>query len=171
MTTGDISDGAPSAAQKSAATDAASLMTSARRAALATLDRASGYPYVSLVTIAIDANGSPLMLLSRLARHTQNLEADPRASLLFEPANLTEGDPLALARVTVMGKAAPTPNTTDPNTTARAKFLAHHPEAEMYASFSDFAFYALAPQSAHFIGGFGRIIEIPAPTLTAAILA
>ncbi|MEQ1695978.1 MAG: pyridoxamine 5'-phosphate oxidase family protein, partial [Hyphomicrobiaceae bacterium] len=158
MTSGDISRNGPSAATQSAATDAATLMTGARRAALATLDRTSGHPYVSLVTIAVDANGSPLMLLSRLAKHTQNLEADPRASLLFEPASATGSDPLASARVTVMGVASPTPSPT-----ARAKFLQHHPDAEMYASFGDFAFYALTLQSAHFIGGFGRIIEIPAP--------
>ena len=166
MTTGDISRDGPSATASAAAIDASRLMINARRAALATLDRISGHPYVSLVTIAIDANGSPLMLLSRLAKHTQNLEADPRASLLFEPANIAQGDPLASARVTVIGSVSPTSSPT-----ARTKFLAHHPDAEMYASFSDFAFYALPPQSAHFIGGFGRIIEIPGPTLTSAVIA
>lgn len=165
MTSGDISRNGPSAAVQSAATDAASLMTGARRAALATLDRTTGHPYVSLVTIALDVSGAPLLLLSHLAKHTQNLVADPRASLLFEPANVSEGDPLALARVTVMGTASPTPSPT-----ARASFLANHPDAGMYASFSDFAFYALTAQSAHFIGGFGRIIEIPGPTLTAAVV-
>lgn len=166
MTTGDISRGAPSAAVSAAASDAAYLIINARRAALATLDRTSGHPYVSLVTVAIDTHGDPIMLLSRLAKHTQNLEAGPRTSLLFEPTDVSDGGPLAGARVTVMGHASPTPSPT-----ARAKFLAHHPDAEMYASFSDFAFYALAPQSAHFIGGFGRIIEIPGPTLVAAIVA
>jgi heme iron utilization protein len=166
MTAGDISRDTPSSAARAAASDASRLMINARRAALATLDRSTGHPYVSLVTVAIDANGSPLMLLSRLAKHTQNLEAEPRASLLFEPANAAQGDPLASARVTVMGNASPTPSET-----ARAKFLHHHPDAAMYASFADFAFYALSPQSAHFIGGFGRIIEIPSPTLIAAITA
>lgn len=166
MTTGDIPKGTPSAALSAAATDAARLIIHARRAALATLDRTSGHPYVSLVTIATGADGTPTMLLSRLAKHTQNLETNPRTSLLFEPANPTVGDPLAIARVTVMGQASPTASPT-----ARAKFLSHHPDADMYASFGDFAFYTLAPQSAHFIGGFGRIIEIPGPVLTAAVLA
>lgn len=150
----------------SAATGAAKLMTAARTAALATLDHTTGHPYVSLVTVALLAGGSPLMLLSQLARHTQNLNADSRASLLFEPAGVPEGDPLAIARVTVVGRAAPTP---DPS--ARARFLANHPDAGMYASFADFRFFELPPQSAHFIGGFGRIIEIPGPDLVAALTA
>ena len=162
MTTGDISSNGPSEATKAAA----NLIINARRAALATLHRTSVHPYVSLVTIAIDNNGWPLMLLSRLAKHTQNLEANPRASLLFEAPNVNGADPLASARVTVMGLASPTSSTT-----ARARFLTHHPDAEMYASFSDFAFYAFATHSAHFIGGFGRIFEIPGPALTAAIHA
>jgi len=154
-----------SSAATVAAIDAARLITGAKRAALATLDRTTGHPYVSLVTVAISRQGAPLMLLSQLAKHTQNLDADSRASLLFEPTGVAEGDPLALARVTVMGKAAPT---TDPN--ARPTFLANHPDAELYAAFADFRFFSLPPQSAHFIGGFGRIIEIPGTALVAALL-
>jgi len=155
-----------SPASTAAALDAARLMTGAKRAALATLDRTTGHPYVSLVTVAISREGAPLMLLSQLAKHTRNLDADSRASLLFEPTGVAEGDPLALARVTVMGNAAPT---LDPS--ARPTFLANHPDAEMYASFADFRFFSLPPQSAHFIGGFGRIVEIPGPALLAALTA
>ena len=151
-------------ASSSPAVSAARLMLAAKRAALATLDLATGHPYVSLVTIAISPGGEPVMLLSELAKHTQNLNADSRASLLFEPVGLAEGDPLALARVTVMGNATPTP---DP--AARTQFLAHQPEAEMYASFTDFRFFALPPVSAHYIGGFGRIVTIPGPDLIAAL--
>ena len=122
-----------------AAADAARLMRMQHACALATLDAASGLPYVSLVTVALDDDGAPLLLIWRLARHTQNLDADPRSSLLFTPTGIVTGDPLAAARVTVMGTLAPTRSPT-----ARVRFLASHPEAEMYAGFADFCFFAMA---------------------------
>src|SRR5262249_54872299 len=74
--------------------------------ALGTLSRRHpGHPFVSVMPYAPDAHGRPLLLISRLAMHTQNLEADPRASLLVTQTGAGE-DPLALARVTLMGHAA-----------------------------------------------------------------
>ena len=63
---------------------------------------------------------------------------------------------MAGARVTLIGSMR---QTTSP--TARARFLARHPSATGYADFPDFAFYALLLESAHFIGGFGRIVDLP----------
>jgi heme iron utilization protein len=150
-----------SPADGTAVHDAAVLVREARTAALATLDAATGHPYVSFVTIAVDATGQPIVLISQLARHTRNLSADPRASVLFEPRDRPPGDPLANGRVTMIGRMMPTQSAT-----AQACFLARHPDAEMYAAFADFGFYALTSTTAHFIGGFGRIIEIPGADLT-----
>ena len=147
-----------------AADDAARLMDSAKSVALATLEATSGMPYASLVTVALDVDGAPLLLISRLARHTQNLEADPRASLLFTPAAIAADDPLAGARVTVMGRLTPAANPT-----ARDRFLANHPDAAPYARFADFRFFAMTIDHAHFIGGFGRIIEVPGAELLQAV--
>jgi heme oxygenase (biliverdin-IX-beta and delta-forming) len=134
---------------------AKSIVRRALKASLATLDRRSGFPYASLVTVATEPDGAPILLISKLALHTQNLEADSRASLLFDETGAA-GDPLAGDRVTLIGRL--TPASSD---TARRRFLARHPEAEMYAGFADFGFYALALESAHFIGGFGRIVDLP----------
>ena len=164
MTTRDNHPLAHAGAPSPAARDVVRLLTGARTASLATLDHATGHPYVSLVTVALDVNGAPLMLLSTLARHTQNLKADPRASALFTPSDVAAGDPLATARVTVIGLVKPTPSPT-----AKPQFLANHPDAQMYVSFADFAFFALAPANAHFIGGFGRIIDIPGAELISAV--
>ena len=145
--------------------DAAKLTRAAKTASLATLDRASGHPYVSLVTLALDVTGAPLLLISKLARHTQNLMSDGRASLLVTPL-VSEGDPLALARLTLMGTLQPTASPT-----AKACFLARHPDAAVYANFDDFAFYCLTVANAHFIGGFGRIIDLSGPRLTSVLAA
>ncbi len=135
------------------------LMRRALKGALATLDRTSGMPYASLVTVATDVDGTPLVLISRLALHTQNLLNDARASLMIDGTS-AEGDPLAGGRVTLMGRVRPATSET-----ARRRFLARHDAAKMYADFVDFGFFALDIERAHFIGGFGRIVDLTASEL------
>jgi putative heme iron utilization protein len=124
------------------------LLRSIRSGALATLDP-EGTPFASLVTIATDQDGRPLMLLSRLSAHTRNLLADPRCSLLFSQGG--KGDPLAHPRLTVVGSAV---QTAEPR--ARERFLARHPKAKLYADFPDFGFFALNPKAGHLNGGFAK---------------
>lgn len=145
---------APKFDRAQAATDARTLIIAGGTASLATLDRQSGTPYVSLVTVAARPLFAPVLLLSGLAMHTRNLIADPRASLLYS-AGLGAADPLTLARVTVLGRLGKTDDDE-----ARAAYLARHPQASEYADFGDFDFYALNIERAHFIGGFGRIVEL-----------
>ncbi len=54
----------------------------AKQAALATsLARdQSAWTYGSLALVALDHNASPLLLISELADHTQNIKADPRVA-------------------------------------------------------------------------------------------
>lgn len=130
------------------------LLRRALKASLATLDRQNGGPYASLVTLATAADGAPLMLISRLAVHTQNILADPRAGLLIDGTS-AEGDPLAGGRVSLMGRVALTESQSE-----KCRFLARHPEAEMYAAFTDFAFYRFEIERAHYVGGFGRIVDL-----------
>lgn len=139
------------------ARDTRELMRSARKASLATLQKGTSAPYVSLVTVATTFEGAPILLLSDLAVHTHNLKADPRASLLFDGTDAA-GDPMAGGRVTVMGKLALIPD--DAVSESAQRFLARHPTAAGYATFADFGFYALEAEKAHFIGGFGRIVDL-----------
>ena len=57
----------------------------------------------------------------------------------------------------LMGTAAKTEN---PD--ARRRYLAHQPEAEMFAGFGDFAFYQINLKGAHLVAGFGRIVDLGA---------
>jgi len=134
------------------------LLRTIRSGALATLDPEDGTPFVSLVTIATDVDGTPLMLLSRLSAHTRNLLADPRASLLFSAGG--KGDPLAHPRLTVTGRVA---QTAEPR--ARARFLARHPKAKLYADFPDFGFFGLEPGAGHLNGGFAKAAVLTADEL------
>ena len=136
------------------------LLREARSGALATVMPGSGDPYCSLVNVATAADGAPVLLLSRLAVHTRNLVADPRASLML--AESREGDPLEGARVMLMG----TVGVTD-DARARRRYLDRHPDAALYADFADFAFYRLALNAGHLVAGFGRIVDLkPADVLT-----
>ena len=147
------------------AADARAIVRAGATASLATIEAASGGPYASFVTVATDAEGAPVFLISELARHTRNLVADPRASLLFlgpampgEPA----ADPLTRARVSVFGRAE-----VREDTDVERRFLARHETARGYAQFADFAFYRLAVEGAHIVGGFGRIHDLePGDLLT-----
>ncbi len=127
---------------------------------LATLDE-RGHPFASLVTVATTLSGEPIMLLSQLAVHTQNLSRDPRASLLLVAPGGEGGDPLAGARLTVSGTVTVVPG----GAPHARRFLARHPEAQGYAGFRDFAFYEMAVDSAHLVAGFGRIVGIPGEDL------
>ncbi len=82
-------------------TVAKDLLRTTRAGALATLDRNTGHPFASLVNVATDSDGSPLILISKLSTHTANLEVDARASLLL--AATGKGDPLAHPRLTLLG--------------------------------------------------------------------
>jgi len=139
------------------------MVRAALKGALATVHKVSGHPYASLVLTATDGDGAPILLISRLAVHTQNLLSDPRASLLVD-ATGTEADPMEGARVTLIGAVAPTDSQT-----ARARFLTRHPSAAGYADFPDFGFFRLSPDSAHYIGGFGKIFDLPADDLLVAL--
>src|SRR5262247_4824667 len=81
---------------------AKTLLRTIRAGTLATLDRNTGHPFASLVNVATDADGAPLILVSRLSTHTANIEVDGRASLLL--AQTGKGDPLAHPRLTVLGR-------------------------------------------------------------------
>lgn len=131
------------------------LAREALTATLATLDTAGGHPYASLVELATTGDGRPLLLLSDLARHTRNLEADTRVSLLVDRRH--DAGALALERAAFIGRAVRSASVHD-----RARFLRRHPSAAQYADFSDFAFWTIEPVTIHVIAGFGRIREIAA---------
>jgi len=134
------------------------LLREALAGTLSTLMPADGAPYGSLVAVATAADGAPLLLLSRLAVHTRNLSADPRACLLLAQPGV--GNPLQAPRVSLSGTLAPTAEPAD-----RSRYLARHPDAEGYAGFADFAFYRLRLASAHLVAGFGRIADLTAAEL------
>lgn len=142
------------------------LLRGARSGALATLGR-DGHPSSSLVSLATDGDGTPLILVSALSAHTAHLEADPRCSLLLAPGG--KGDPLAHARITLKLRARKVAREGAEGERVRRRFLARQPKAALYVDFGDFSFFALDLQGASLNGGFGRAYElVPADLLSDA---
>ncbi|MBJ63810.1 MAG: hypothetical protein CMB55_03305 [Euryarchaeota archaeon] len=122
-------------------------------ATLCTISQNEGnYPYGSFVTYAI-YKGNPIFLISKLAEHTKNLQANSKSSLLIAEGG--DENPLALGRITLVGDCEKLP--ADERPTARSIFLEKHPNARFYVDFEDFDFYCLSVQSIRYIGGFGRM--------------
>ena len=133
------------------------ILRATRVATLATLTN-DGAPFATLTTVATAYDGSPILLLSRLAHHTRFLERDGRCSLLL--ARGGRGDPLAHPRLTLVGTAA---RIQDP--VARARFLRRNPKAELYADFPDFSFWRLTISAVHLNGGFARAADFEPESL------
>ena len=150
----DNSAASDAAGLRKAATAARRLMRTALKGTLATLGRGTGHPFASLVLVATEPDGTPILLLSRLAQHTLNLEQDSRASLLIDGTSEL-ADPLSGGRVTLVGEVR-----SAKTATAKPRFLARHPSAAGYAEFSDFSTYTLDITVGHYVGGFGRIVGL-----------
>lgn len=147
---------APSHAER-----ARTLAQRARWGTLSTIARdPAGFPYGSLLATAVDAEGRPLLLISRLAEHTKNLEARPEASILLVDAPDPAASPLAQGRVTLLGLCRPVP--AEDTAECRRIYLAAHPDAARYEGFGDFSYYRLEPTSLRYIAGFGRMSWIDA---------
>jgi putative heme iron utilization protein len=139
-----------------------SLLRRSRQGALATLMTGSGDPYCSLVNVASHPDGSPILLISRLAIHTKNLLADARVSLMLDER--AEGDPLEGSRIMLSGHAEEVASERE---VVRRRYLNAHPSAEAFVDFKDFSFFRIRPTGTHLVAGFGRIVDLkPAQFMT-----
>src|SRR3954471_4417436 len=137
---------------------AKSLLRRSRQGALATLMAGSGDPYCSLVNLASHPDGSPILLISRLALHTRNILSDSRGSLMLDER--APGDPLEGARIMLAANAEEAAS--GEVALLRRRYLNVHPSAEMFVDFKDFSFFRLRPKGAHLVAGFGRIVDLSA---------
>jgi putative heme iron utilization protein len=148
------------------AESARTLIQLSRVATLSTLSRKHpGWPFGSLMPYALDDWGRPLLLISSMAMHTQNLQDDPRASLLVTQAE-TGGDPLGAARLTLMGAIGKAPE--ESLAAIRTAYLARHPNAAFWVDYDDFAFYRMEITDLYFVGGFGVMGWVTAEDYAAA---
>lgn len=127
----------------------------------------SGFPFASLVTMATDYDGAPLLLLSLLAVHTRALNADPRCSLLIRAAPQANGDPLAQPRLSLVGRARRLDRQQRLRAHLLPRFLNRHPRAALYADFPDFDLYRIDLVGGLLNGGFARAYAVQPEDLLA----
>ncbi len=108
-----------------------------------------GFPFGSLMPYAADELGRPVIFISSMAMHTQNLQHDPRASLFVTEPHAS-GDPLGSARVTLVGTAEEAPAGE-----VGELYLSRYENARQWQNYSDFAYYRLEISGVYFVGGFG----------------
>ena len=112
-----------------------------RVGSLSTLSRKQpGFPFGSVMPYGLDDRGRPIFLISTMAMHTQNLQADIRASLLVTQQD-TEGEPLGASRVTLVGNVQPAQNTELAE--VRKLYLEHHANSKYWVDFENFFFYRM----------------------------
>jgi heme oxygenase (biliverdin-IX-beta and delta-forming) len=124
-----------------------------RVASLSTLSRKQrGYPFGSVMPYGLDEHANPIFLISTMAMHTQNVQADPRSSLLVTQPD-TASDPLGASRVTLLGNILPVP---EPEVAeARKLYLARYANSKYWVDFDDFSFYRMDVLDVYYVGGFG----------------
>jgi putative heme iron utilization protein len=145
--------GHPAISEPSFAERARTLMYSGRIATLSTHSRKQpGFPFGSLMPYALNKDGCPIFLISTMAMHTQNLQADPRASLFVTDPD-TGGNPLGAARVTLIGNVVRIPESdlAEP----RSLYLASYSDSKHWVNFDDFFFFQMDVVDIYFVGGFG----------------
>lgn len=125
-----------------------------------------GSPFGSLAPFGLDGAGRPVLCLSDLAEHTRNLRADARSSLLVTRPVARGADPLATARLTLIGRAAAVPD--GEVAEARAVHLAGNPHAAGYVDHGDFSLWRLEIEVVRYVGGYGRMSWVDVPAWQAA---
>jgi hypothetical protein len=111
-----------------------------------------GFPFGSLMPYAVDPAGRPVLLISSMAMHTQNLLADPRASL-FVAQSAADIDPLGAARATLIGRTKPV--SASELSSVREVYIATHESSKYWVDFTDFSFFRLELTDIYYVGGFG----------------
>src|SRR6202162_489172 len=151
----------PAVPEPSFSERARTLVYLGRIGSLSTLSRKQpGFPFGSVMPYGLDARGRPLFLISTMAMHTQNLQADPRASLLVTQPDAS-GDPLGASRVTLMGNIRTIPELEVEE--ARRLYLARYANSQYWVDFEDFSFYRMDVVDVYYVGGFGVMGWVTAP--------
>src|SRR5215470_5392483 len=115
-----------------------------------------GYPFGSITPYCADRQCRPVIYISRIAQHTQNILADSRVSLTVLE-NADSGDVQARGRLTCIANARPLSNDEED---VSERYFRYVPQARNYAGTHDFEFFRLELVRVRFIGGFGRIYWI-----------
>ena len=140
------------------------LIRSTRTGALATFH--DGEPNLAMVAVAFADDFSAFYIhVSRLGKHTRDMEKDARVSLLLTETDDGRADPQTLARFSIHGTADPVTKTDSGSERVKGIYLARFPEAKKLLSLGDFGFWRITPKEGRFVAGFAQAFNIVPETL------
>ncbi len=133
------------------ATQARELFRAARSGVLSSHSvKFPGFPYGSALPHVTDHQGRPVVLISHLAEHTHNVEADSRVSFLVSPS----GPELrASSRAALLGHA----RALETEASMQERYLRFFPEHAQYLEMGGFRFWLIEPLQVRLIEGFGSL--------------
>lgn len=137
----------------------ARLIRNTRIAALGTIH--DGEPRLAMVAVAVESDFSAFYIhVSKLGKHTGDIEKDPRVSLLITETDDRRLDPQTLARVSLNGTAGMLSRTDLHYARIKHTYLTRFPEAEQFFSLGDFNLWKISPKEGRFVAGFARAFNV-----------
>lgn len=137
----------------------ARLIRETRIAALGTIH--NGEPNLAMMAVAVEDDFSAFYIhVSKLGKHTGDMEKDPRVSLLLAETDDSRADPQTLARLSINGTADLIPRTDPHYTQIKQTYLTRFPEAEQLFSLGDFNLWRITPRGGRFVAGFARAFNL-----------
>jgi|SRR5688572_24639881 len=135
------------------------LIRETRIAALGTLH--DGEPNLAMVAYAIAHDFSAFYIhVSKLGKHTADMEKNPHVSLLITERDDARADPQTLARVSIRGVAEIILRTRSEYAEIRNIYLERFPEAEKLFGLGDFNLWKITPKGGRFVAGFARAFNL-----------
>lgn len=145
----------------------AHIIRGTRLAALGTIHNSE--PNLAMVAYAFADDFSAFYIhVSRLGKHTRDMEMDPRVSLLVTETDDHRSDPQTLARLSVQGTARMIGRAEPGYESIKALYLKRFPEAERLFSFGDFNLWGISPREGRFVAGFGQAYNLSPESLIKA---
>lgn len=137
----------------------ARLIRQTRIAALGTLHE--GEPNLAMVAYSFAEDFSAFYIhVSRLGKHTMDMENDPRVSILITETDDRRPNPQTLARVSIRGMAEVLARNDPGYAQVRQIYLERFPEAEQLFSLGDFNLWKITLKGGRFVAGFGRAFNL-----------
>lgn len=137
----------------------ARLLRETRIAALGTLH--DGEPNLAMVAYALADDFSAFYIhVSKLGKHTRDMESDPHVSLLITETDDHRPDPQTLARVSLQGMTEVLPREQSGYDSVKTLYLKRFPESERIFSLGDFNLWRITPLGGRFVAGFGQAFNL-----------
>ncbi len=137
----------------------ARLIRETRVAALGTLHEEE--PNLAMVAYSFAEDFSAFYIhVSKLGKHTTDMENDPHVGLLIAETDDHRPDPQTLARASIRGMAEMLPRGDPGYAQVKKSYLQRFPEGEQLFSLGDFNLWKITPKGGRFVAGFGRAFNL-----------